>query len=146
MNTPLTPLAPMPLLVSRPALPCPALCSAQYFAHLRIIPFAAILSEPTPGCHLIELDAVAVSMPHRPWFAPITWLLPAKVAKNVHLKIGVSGPLENGKVRSTIMVTGGCCAVCVGILRAVITASNGRELANNSDNNLQALHDPCTNA
>ena len=62
------------------------------------MPVSAVLSEPSPGCHLIELDAVAVSSPHRPWFAPITWLLPAEIAKNVHLKIGVNGTLENGKV------------------------------------------------
>jgi hypothetical protein len=73
----------------------------QYFAHLRIIPVVAAISEPTPGCTLIELDAVAVSFPHRPWVAPITWLLPDHVAKNVHLKIGVNGSLENGKVRDT---------------------------------------------
>jgi len=70
----------------------------QYFAHLRIVPVVAVLSEPSPGHHLIELDAVAISSPHRPWFAPITWLLPAEIAKNVHLKIGVNGSLDNGKV------------------------------------------------
>lgn len=73
----------------------------QYFAHLRIIPVVAAISEPTPGCTLIELDAVAVSFPHRPWLLPITWLLPDHVAKNVHLKIGVNGSLENGKVRGS---------------------------------------------
>lgn len=77
--------------------PC---CVLQYFAHLRIIPVVAAISEPTPGCTLIELDAVAVSFPQRPWFAPITWLLPDHVAKNVHLKIGVNGSLENGKVHT----------------------------------------------
>lgn len=40
----------------------------------------------------------------RPWFAPITWLLPDHVAKNVHLKIGVRGGLENGKVRKHVLL------------------------------------------
>lgn len=76
----------------------------QYFAHLRIIPVVAAISEPTPGSTLIELDAVAVSFPHRPWFAPITWLLPDHVAKNVHLKIGVNSGLETGKVRGGLLL------------------------------------------
>jgi hypothetical protein len=58
----------------------------------------AALSQPSPGVTLIELDAVAVSFPIRPWLLPITWLLPDHVAKNVHLKIGVNGTLEAGKV------------------------------------------------
>lgn len=44
------------------ALCCPLL---QYFAHLRIIPVVAAITEPSPGATLIELDAVALSFPHR---------------------------------------------------------------------------------
>jgi hypothetical protein len=70
----------------------------KYFAHLDIIPTSVIVVEPAPGKHLIELDAVAVSHPHRVWFIPATLLLPKEVAKNVHFKIGVNGDLDNGLV------------------------------------------------
>lgn len=37
----------------------------KYFAHLRIIPTSVIISEPAVGKTLLEVDAVAVSYPHR---------------------------------------------------------------------------------
>jgi hypothetical protein len=92
------------LLYCRPVLPPP-----QYFAHLRICPVVAALSHPSPGVTLIELDAVAMSFPLRPWLLPITWLLPDHVAKNVHLKIGVNGSLETGKVWWLGVVVGWHC-------------------------------------
>eukprot|EP00775_Hariotina_reticulata_P010838 gene10838-10994_t len=70
----------------------------KYFAHLSIIPVAVAASQPSPGRHLLELDAVAVSRPHRSWLVPISMLLPAEVPKNVHFKIGVKGSLEAGQV------------------------------------------------
>lgn len=58
------------------------------------------VSQPpdAPGCHLIELEGVYVLKPHKPWFLPITWLLPDEVPNNLHMKIGVNGSLETGKV------------------------------------------------
>ncbi|WIA10200.1 hypothetical protein OEZ85_010403 [Tetradesmus obliquus] len=70
----------------------------KYFAHLNIRPVALTISEPGPGRTLIELDAVAVSFPHRAWWLPATLLLPQQVSKNVHFKIGVRGGLDGGKV------------------------------------------------
>jgi hypothetical protein len=70
----------------------------KFFAHLSIIPVSASVSEPTPGKHLIELDAVAVSRPHRVWWIPATLLLPSEVPKNIHFKIGVNGSLNSGHV------------------------------------------------
>ena len=70
----------------------------KFFAHLSIIPVAASVSEPSPGKHLIELDAVAVSRPHRVWWIPATLLLPSEVPKNIHFKIGVNGDLTTGHV------------------------------------------------
>jgi hypothetical protein len=64
-------------------------------------PFQSLLLHlPTSsaGRHLIELDAVACSFPHRVWYVPPTLLLPQQVSKNVHFKIGVKGSLEDGKV------------------------------------------------
>eukprot|EP00878_Enallax_costatus_P000136 GHUV01000177.1.p1 GENE.GHUV01000177.1~~GHUV01000177.1.p1 ORF type:complete len:376 (+),score=115.02 GHUV01000177.1:645-1772(+) len=70
----------------------------KYFAHVRIIPTSVIISEPSVGKNLIEVDAVAVSYPHRVWWIPATLLLPREVAKNVHFKIGVDGDLDDGPV------------------------------------------------
>jgi hypothetical protein len=81
---------------------------AQYFAHVRLHPVTAIVSEPAPGLHLIELDMVAVSTPHRPLWLPLTRLLPQQVPKNVHIKLGVNGSLETGKVGRVV-----CARVCV---------------------------------
>lgn len=75
------------------------LCAAlQYIAQPNIVPIAAIVSEPSPGCNLIELDTVYVLAFNKYWFAPITWLLPDESVSNVHMKIGVDGSLESGKV------------------------------------------------
>lgn len=71
----------------------------KYFAHVSIIPTTIYLSEPRAGHQLVEVDAVAVSHPHRVWYIPATLLLPSAVAKNINLKIGVSGSADDGKVR-----------------------------------------------
>jgi hypothetical protein len=76
-------------------------CNALYPQHLaqpKLVPIVASVSELSPGLHLIEVDTVYVVSPRKPWFAPVTWLLPDDSPRNVHMKIGVAGSLENGKV------------------------------------------------
>lgn len=80
----------------------------QKLARPRIVPIVAAVSAPSPGCVLIELDTLYVLQPNRPWFAPITWLLPDKSVSQVHMKIGVNGGLEGGKVRPTWEAVSGC--------------------------------------
>lgn len=87
-----------PILLPWPALECT--CCLQRLARPSIIPTVAAVSEPSPGCTLIELDTVHVLRANRVWFAPITWLLPDESVSHVHMKIGVNGSLESGKVSS----------------------------------------------
>jgi hypothetical protein len=78
-------------------MPCTALpCLPQHIARPQLVPIVAAVSEPFPGGTLIELDAVYVLRHNKPWFAPVTWLLPDESASNVHMKIGVT---PRGKVR-----------------------------------------------
>jgi hypothetical protein len=56
---------------------------------------------------------VAVSKPHRTWWLPLTLLLPLAVSKNIHLKIGVNGSLESGKVGGWVGWVGVGCWGCV---------------------------------
>lgn len=70
----------------------------QRLAQPKLVPIVASVSAPSPGLHLIEVDAVYVVAPHKPWFAPITWLLPDESPCNIHMKIGVKGSLEDGQV------------------------------------------------
>ena len=80
----------------------------QKLARPRIVPIVAAVSAPSLGCVLMELDTLYVLQPNRPWFAPITWLLPDESVSQVHMKIGVNGGLEGGKVRPTWEAVSGC--------------------------------------
>jgi hypothetical protein len=58
-----------------------------------------MVSQPSPDCHLIDLDAGLVTTPHKTWFSPMGWFLPKQIISNIHMKIGVKGGLKRGKVR-----------------------------------------------
>jgi hypothetical protein len=86
-------------------LPSLLLLLLQGLAQPRLVPTVLAVSQShgAPGCHLIELDGVYVVEPHKPWFLPVTWLLPDAVPNNLHMKIGVDGSLEEGKVRRHVI-------------------------------------------
>ncbi|KAF8069533.1 hypothetical protein HT031_001650 [Scenedesmus sp. PABB004] len=68
----------------------------KYLARVTILPAALAVSSPSPGRTLIELDAIAVSHPHRTWALPASLLLPAEVAKAVSFKVELfTGRLTN---------------------------------------------------
>lgn len=86
--------------IRRAALPCiSALCCMQFIAQPMLIPLVVIVSQPSPDCHLIDLDAGLVTTPHKSWLMPMGWFLPKQIISNIHMKIGVKGGLKSGKVR-----------------------------------------------
>lgn len=56
-----------------------------------------------------QLGPVFLCPQYKPWFAPITWLLPDEAVSQVHMKIGVNGSLESGKVRLTLLCAATAC-------------------------------------
>jgi hypothetical protein len=87
-------------VVTLPSLLLLQLRLLQYLAQPRLVPIVLTVSQPpgSPDCHLVELDGVYVVTPHKPWLLPLTWLLPDDLPNNLHMKIGVNGSLEDGKV------------------------------------------------
>lgn len=50
---------------------------------------------------LVEVNGVITLAPHRPWWLPVTYLLPTTVEVRADIKVGVTGSLENGQVNAT---------------------------------------------